>query len=207
MSPRSLLQQAIHSLASKPLASVGFMLSTRPLQFLRSRGELIDFVNFALVSNKSGDLCQFTSSWSVSSKRFATMYEAKWGQPSESAMIASSQDWLLQGWPRSSLGFRVPEEPDGCAREMQEFVESAKLVGIPFLDSITTFENAAEFWLERNANVELCADLLVFAGQSARAQRLVEASLIEIEQRNYSGKNVALAYFNRMHSRLFAGEA
>lgn len=135
------------------------------------------------------------------------MYEAKWGKHPESTIIAGSQDWLLQGWPRSSLGFRVPEEPDGCAREMQEFVEAAKLVGIPFLNSITSFEKAAEFWLERNANVELCADLLVLAGQSPRARRLLEASLTEIEQRNYSGKTVTHAYFKQIHSRLFAGEA
>ena len=139
---------------------------------------------------------------SVESKSYVILYERAWGAKPADRLIAVCQDWNLSGWPRSSLGFRLLDDPERCEREMREFYEGAALVGIPFLERINSLQDAAAYCVENGGSPHTAAELLFLSGQPERAVQLVETSIAEVERRDLSGKVVVLNQLNLLRTRL-----
>ena len=136
MSPRQLLSREVQRRLAPRLMSAGFQFSPGRLEFRRTRCEFIDTVRLNIAKGCEPDTCQFTSAWVVESPCFAVQHERAWGYAPDDTIICVIQDWLLCGWPRSSLGFRLLDDEKRCEAEMREFYEGASLVGIPFLERV-----------------------------------------------------------------------
>jgi hypothetical protein len=203
MRPQTFLRNVFESKALADFERMGFSFDLRKMELRRERDQFIDKVAFIIDGRSDSDTCRFTTFWSVESERFLVDHERVCGFRPESALIAGSQDWLLRGWPRSALGFHLLNTPERVTHEMRELSEGAKLVGAKFLESITSFERAAESWLENGLRTDLTCALLIIAGQADRARRILDATIAEIDRRNLSGKAVALAQFRKTHALYF----
>ncbi len=206
MSSRTLLSRELRERLAPRLRSANFSFSAARLEFRRARGEFRDVVRFTMRPGSEADACQFTSTWFVESASYAALYAKVWRHVPAERVVAVRQDWHLRGWPRSSLGFSLMADSQRCAEEMQEFYESAILVGVPFLERVDSLKSAAEIALE-GEHTYSAAELLALSGQHERAMRLVDASIVEVERRSLSGSAVALRGLKELRARLAAARA
>jgi hypothetical protein len=196
-----LLSRELQHRIAPRLADCGFSFSMRRIEFARERGRFRDVVRFNVIDRSSVDACQLTSSWWIESQLYVERHREAWKQDPTDAVVAVSNDWLLPGWPRSSLGFRLMNEPEVCKAEMDAFYEGTRLVALPFLASVASLQSAAERALESEQTYR-AAELLALSGQHARAVLLVDACVVEVGRRNLSGREVALRELRELRARL-----
>jgi hypothetical protein len=200
MTPKALLAQNVENEIVGPLESTGFRYNRRAFTLTRVRGDFTDEVSFTISNSSEVDDCQFTTAWAVKSAEFVKWHEQRWGAGSAERLVVITNDWLIRGWPRSS-GFRLLNDKARDAGEMHELLEAMKLVGIPFLNSISSLEAAAEFWLERDLRTDLCCALLVKTNQADRAHRLLQSTILEVERRNLQSRHFVVPQLMELKER------
>ena len=175
MDPKSLLLASLREQVTPSMLRLGFTLVPSRPAFTRKTGDVIHEVSFGRSRHNGADRCSFWSAWAVRSPELRSWYTAFVGQPPQDQYLVVTNDWLLEGWPRSPIGFSLTSDEAHNASEMDAFLQGGIQVGIPFLEQNSTTESAVAFWQKRGLRTDRVVELLLMSGQEDRARSIVGA--------------------------------
>ena len=174
MKPRDLLKKYLVNNVAPLVQPLGFKYSASQLHFSRSYQGTRQTFHFALSKWNYENSCTFWTIWGVTSKFYANWYKKQWGEFPVNNALGGDLDFQIVGWEGEQLvsNFHLSNvETD--KNEIERLIKNILQVGIPFLESISTWEGAAEHILANNFEYHRAADFLTIAGKHERAKEVL----------------------------------
>ena len=174
MKPRDLLLLRIRENLLGPLESRGFRFAPSGPRFSRKVGHARQVFGFSLSKWNQDDDASFWTLWSVTSPEYTKWHLAQWGARPANNSLGGLADWNIPGWSFKPGPLRRIRHRESDADEMTGLLRDIEQAGLPFLDSISTWEGAAE-WVRGGQgilfpNFGKAADFLLIAAQTEQAR-------------------------------------
>lgn len=196
MKPKDHLRNQIEAQLVKRFHDIDFRYSPSQLKFSRKVGEFVQQFSFTLSHYSTIETIVFWTSWGVRSPAFAKWRKEMWDDANSDFWIAGSNDWLLPGWSSKTSG---REMGLGNGREvLATFWSDADAVGIPFLNQLTSYRGAAEFWLDSGWHFYDASYLFYRQGDLDSVRATLEAGITKFE----GGAQDTLGELPRLRARM-----
>ncbi len=143
MKPRDIMLTRIQQFLCAPLAELGFKFTRSKMVFWRIAGIAKQQVEFQLDRYNSEDECTFWTNWRTRWPGYSEWHERHFNQP-ESDFLGYFAEWNIPGWSRKFADRACLHNDAADDSVMQRLLNDFLVVGIPFLESISTLEGAAE---------------------------------------------------------------
>lgn len=182
MKPRDLLKKNLLRNVAPVVEPLGFNYSPSQLHFSRNHHGTRQTFRFALSKWNFDDRCTFWSIWGVTSKSYANWYGKLWSEPPVNNALGGDLDCNLSGWEFGEDHYFHLYNIEADKDEIDRLIKNILLVGIPFLDRVSTWEGAAEHLLEHKFMYHRVADFLTIAGKPERAKDVLLEGIKQYEE-------------------------
>ena len=196
MKPRDLLLWRIEEFIFPVMEDHGFKFAKSGMYFRRRVGEFAHRIDFFSSHRNEDDHCSFQTGRGIESPTYRAWYEKTWAKKSNlGSTVFALIDNGIPGW----RDIREPEQP----RRLRHFFRSRKTmpishtlrnrpadeivmgmlqnafttVGIPFLEKMSSWEAAAEYYKDNMGYWPHVCDLYMIAGQEDKARHFLEQCL------------------------------
>lgn len=175
MKPKDLISINIEKTLLEPLTQIGFTFSKSTLTFKRKINEFVQTITFHLNKYNQENVCaEFWTSFGVSSKEYSKWYLAEFGKKPINISLGGELDWNIKDWEFAIINnkrethFQIIDEKE---REyvLEVFKKNILNIGIPYLDNLTNWENAAYNLVENEWFHEKASDFFMIAGNNEKA--------------------------------------
>lgn len=183
MKPRELIINSIEQTLVEPLGKLGFKFSKSTLTFKRKQKEFLQTIRFQLNRHNEEHTCaEFWTSYSVSSKEYSRWYQAAFGTEDSNDHLNTEMDWNIEGMTfpvidnKQELHFQVIE---AAHREqvLNILKENIIHIGIPYLNRLSDWENAAQDLLDKDWFHDKAADFFLIAKNKEKARLALQQGL------------------------------
>ncbi len=183
MKPRDILLMRIQQYLCAPLGELGFKFTRAKLLFSRKVGIATQEMRFQLDRWNSENNCAFWTNWSARSTAYAEWHEQHFQTPPDHPSLGGStigyeQDHNIPGWSPRFGDRACMHNDDNDTAVMQRLYDNIVRAGIPYLDSISSYEKTAE---QCTANKDWVAatDNFLLAGDRDRARETLLKGISE----------------------------
>jgi hypothetical protein len=171
MKPRDLLLLRIQGYLCAPLQSLGFKFARSKMVFSRVSGIAKQKIAFQLSHWNSEDDCTFWTNWSAHWPGYPEWHERHFNQPQDD-LLCDLQEQNIREWSHRFAGRACLHNRADDAAVMQMVLNDFLNAGIPYLDSISSLEGAAEQILALNTflpSFRKATDFFLMSGNQERA--------------------------------------
>src|SRR6266540_6767938 len=182
MKPKDLLKKYLIGDVAPVVEPHGFKYSPSQLHFSRQHQGARQNIRFALSKWNSKDRCTFWSIWGVTSKSYASWYEQQWGELPVNNALGGDLDCNLVGWKRGQDHYFHLYNVEVDKYEIERLIKNILQVGIPFLNRLSTWDGAAEHFLEHKFMYHRAADFLTIAGKHEQAKDVLLEGIKQYEE-------------------------
>ena len=182
MKPRDLLNKYLLRDVVPMVEPLGFNYSMTQLHFSRKSQGTRQTFRFALSKWNSEDQCTFWTVWGVTSKVYASWYQKEWGEVPVNDALGGDMDWNLIGWNGGQAHHFHLHNTEADKDEIERLIENILQVGIPFLERISTWEGAAQHFIEHRFMYHRAADFLIIAGKPVQAKAVLLEGMKQYEE-------------------------
>ena len=179
MKPRDILLMRTQQYLCAPLAEFGFTFARSKLTFSRRVGIVTQKMWFQLDRWNSEDECSFWTHWLAESTAYLEWHEQHFETRPDYPMLGCEEDHNIPGWSTRFGDRACLHNDDNDAVVMQRLLDDCVRVGIPFLDSISSYEKAAEQRVKEKDWVA-ATDYFLLAGERDRAGETLLKGISEI---------------------------
>ena len=181
MKPRDLLKKYLIGDVAPLVQAFGFKYSASQLHFSRKNQNTRQVFSFSLSKWISEDCCTFWTMWGVTSKSYANWHKEQWGEFPVNNALGGDLDSNITGWERGQDHYFHVYNNEANKNQIERLVKNILQVGIPFLDSVSTWEGAAEYFLKNKFMYHRAADFLTIAGKYEQARAILLEGLKQYE--------------------------
>jgi hypothetical protein len=143
-SPKDILRDLVVAEIAPALASLGFSFSPGAIRFSRKAADARQVVDFSLNQRNQTDSIHFWTIWRAHAPGYVKWMERQWGGPRPNDELGGCSDGNLPGFrPRGGDQFDL-SDPGARIAEMGLLRTSMLAIGVPFVDSISTYRGAAD---------------------------------------------------------------
>lgn len=175
MNPKDLIRNSIENTLLKPLTEIGFTFSKSSLTFKRKVNEFVQIISFQLNRNNEENVCaEFWTSFGVSSNLYSKWYKKEFEENPINNNLVSSMDWNITGWDfpviddKKELHFQIINEKER-ANVLNVLKNNILNIGIPYLDNLSNWENAANKLIQDKWFHYKACDFFLIAGNNEKA--------------------------------------
>ena len=179
--PRELITTSITETLLEPLTQSGFIFSKSSLTFKRNSGDFTQAITFQLNRhNETGISAEFWTIWSITSKAYSKWYKANYGTKPLNDHVFTEPDWNIENWEfpvinnKQEYHFQIIEEMQRL-KVLTLLKNNIFNIGIPLLNHLSSWENAANNLLSKNSDHHKASDFFQLAGNP-------EKSLLALQQ-------------------------
>lgn len=183
MKPRELIINSIEQTLVEPLSKLGFTFSKSTLTFKRKLKEFVQTISFQLNRHNEENTCaEFWTSYSVSSKEYSRWHKAEFGTEDTNDHLSSEMDWNIKGMAFpvidniQELHFQIIAESHR-EKVLGILKENVINVGIPYLDRLSNWENAAHDLVDKDWFHDKAADFFLIASNKEKARWALQQGL------------------------------
>ena len=199
MKPKDLVTLRVREHVLARFEARGFRFSASKLRFSRSVGQTRQYIEISLSKwNREND-ASFWSMWGATASYYAEWHLAQWGKSPANNVLGGVSDWNIPGWTRSATQNFHLVATKADAVEMGEFVRNAEGPGLQYLDSISTWEGAAQRLREKRSMFDRAADFYLIA---ERPNEALSALLEGIETFEVQRRPDNFSELPGLHARL-----
>lgn len=142
-SPKEILSDLVAAEIAPTLAPLGFSYSPSAIRFSRKVADARQVIDFSLNQRNDRRSIHFWTVWRAHARGYVKWMDRAWGGPRSNDELGGSSDGNLPGFrPRGGDQFDL-SDPAGGIAEMGRLRASMLAVGLPFLESISTYRGAA----------------------------------------------------------------
>lgn len=189
MKPRELITTNIEMTLLEPLAQMGFTFSKSLLTFKRKINGFVQTIYFQLNRYNEADVCaEFWTSFGVSSKIYSKWHKDEFGEEPINDSLVGVMDWNINGWEfpiidkKRELHFQIIDENER-EKVLTVLKQNFLNIGIPYLDKLSNWENAAYALVENECSHYKACDFFLIAGNRDQALWALEQGLDYWERR------------------------
>lgn len=162
---------------------MGFKFSKSTLTFKRKMNGFVQIINFQLNRYNEEHVCaEFWTSFGVSSKIYSKWHKNEFGEEPINDSLGGAMDWNIKGWEfpiidnKRELHFQIIDENE---REnvLTVLKQNFLNIGIPYLDKLSNWENAAYALVENECSHYKASDFFLIAGNRDQALWALEQGL------------------------------
>lgn len=183
MKPKDLITKSIEETLAEPLAEIGFSFSKNTLTFKRKVDEFVQTIHFQCNKYNPENVCaEFWTSFGVSSNKYSKWYKTEFGKKPVNDSLGGSMDWNIKDWEfpiingNRELHFQIIDENERT-NVLQLLKNNILNLGIPFLNNISNWENAAYKIVEKDWFHEIACDFFLIAGNKEKALWALEQGI------------------------------
>ncbi|CAH0289502.1 hypothetical protein SRABI04_04298 [Chryseobacterium sp. Bi04] len=167
----------------EPLTQIGFTFSKSTLIFKRKINGFVQTINFQLNRYNQEYVCaEFWTSFGVSSNVYSKWHKEEFCEKPINDSLGGAMDWNIKGWEfpiidnKRELHFQIIDENE---REnvMTVLKKNFLNIGIPYLDRLSNWENAANEIVESECSHYKACDFFLIAGLRDKALWALEQGL------------------------------
>ena len=196
MKPRDLLLWRIEEFIFPIMEDHGFKFAKSGMYFRRRVGEFAHRIDFFSSYKNEEDRCGFQTGWSIESPTYRAWYQKTWGKKSnQGSTVFALIDNGIPGW----RDIREPRQPQRLQRYLRRskkmpishtlvngpadeivmgMLQTAfTTVGIPYLEKMSAWDAAAEYYKDTMGYWPHVCDLYMIAGEDDKARRFLEQCL------------------------------
>ena len=177
MKPRDILARRIEQDLRAELEAVGFSWAASKLTFRRTVGGMAQKIAFSLDKWNSDDNCAFWTMWSVSSAEYSRWHRMQFGEKPVNDVLAGLGDWKIPGWTLSDGNMERLRNARSDAAVMQQLKGNVFHVGIPFIQSVSSWRGAAERLLSERSFYVRAVDFFLLASEHERAREALALAM------------------------------
>ena len=182
MKPRDLLKRYLTGEVMSVVEPLGFKYSISKLHFSRKHQNTRQVFSFSLSKWNSEDRCTFWTMWGVTSKSYANWHKEQWGELPVNNALGGDLDCNIANWSRGQDHYFHLYNDESDKNEIERLIKNILQVGIPFLERVSTWEGAAEHFLEHKFMYHRAADFLTITGKHARAKDVLLEGMKQYEE-------------------------
>jgi hypothetical protein len=187
MTPKEIVQSAFEGQVSPILASHGFGYVRSQFAFKRKIDAFTQTISVTLSHMNTSDHIQFWSAFNVTSPRYNSWRKTQ-GLDRFEGHLGGCMDWNIPGWrPEGdhSTSFNF-SEPGLRPRVLKDWVDRCLAAGIPFLDSLSSWEGLGNDLLRWRWHWGRAADFFVIADRPDKAVSALRAGIENLEAQDFS---------------------
>src|SRR5690554_3152231 len=176
MKPKELIILNIEEFLLEPLTEKGFKFSKSSLTFKRVQNEFIQTIDFQLNRYNQEDICAefWCSSLGVSSKFYTSWYKTQYGEEPVNNSLGGAADWNIKNWKFPVIDGRQENHyqiinPDHRFAVMSLLKNNILELGLPFLENLSNWENAALKLIENDWFHSKACDFYLIANNKEKA--------------------------------------
>ncbi|MET3028355.1 DUF4304 domain-containing protein [Flavobacterium sp. UW10123] len=175
MKPKDLILASIEKTLLDPLEQIGFTFSKNSLTFKRKVKDFVQTIHFQSNRNNQENVCvEFWTSFGVSSQKYSKWHQIEFGEIPVNNSVGGAMDWNIKNWEfpiindKRELHFQIVHEKE---RENVLTVLKNNIlnIGIPFLDTLSNWENAGNKLIEEKWFHYKACDFFLIAGNNEKA--------------------------------------
>jgi len=183
--PKEILKELVNAEIVPALAPLGFSYSPGAIRFSRKAADARQVIDFSLNQRNDRESIHFWTVWRAHAPGYVKWMERQWGGPRPNDELGGSSDGNLPGFrPRGGDQFDL-SDPAARIAEMGRLRASMLSVGLPFLDSISTYRGAAGRICEDHETGRFTSsflypkavDFYLIAGERERAERALRRAM------------------------------
>jgi Domain of unknown function (DUF4304) len=181
MKPRDLLKKYLLSDVVPAVESLGFKYSASQLHFARKNQNTRQVFSFSLSKWNSENRCTFWTMWRVTSTSYANWHKEQWGEFPVNNALGGDLDCNISNWERGKDHYFHLYNNEADKNEIERLIKNILQVGVPFLESVSTWEGAAEHFLAHKFMYHRVADFFIIAGKPERAKDVLLEGIKQYE--------------------------
>lgn len=175
MKPRELITTNIEMILLEPLSQMGFKFSKSTLTFKRKINGFLQSIYFQLNRHNDAYVCaEFWTSFGVSSTRYSNWHQEEFGAEPIDDSLGGAMDWNIKGWEfpiidnKRELHFQIIDV-NKREKVLSVLKQNFLNIGIPYLDKLSNWENAAYALVENECSHYKACDFFLIAGNRDQA--------------------------------------
>lgn len=189
MKPKDLITLSIEKTLLEPLTQIGFTFSKSTLTFKRKVNEFIQTIHFQSNRyNQENVSVEFFPSFRVYSKKYSQWHKTEFGENLIANGIGGEMSWNIKDWKlpmndgKIDFYFQIVNEKQ--RENVLTLLKNNILnIGIPFLNNLSNWENAAYKIVEADWFHYKACDFFLIAGNNEKALWALEEG-IDFWERN-----------------------
>ena len=182
MTPKQVVKEEIERVILPVLSPHGFRFAPSHMKLSRKCSYATQTIDVCLNRYNTAASIDFWTVWAAHSPEYARWYKQRWGVKPENTGMGGCSDWNIPGWSYPPPGYHFDlSEPAGRNAVMQAFLDNIQRLGIPYLESISTWQGAAETLLKERWMYGKAADFFMIAGKSEHARQALEVGIRTFE--------------------------
>ena len=185
MTPKQILHAAFEATVTPRLARLGFRFVPSRFAYKRQVGELTQRIRISPSQRNTRYSMRFNSAFNVVSPAY-NRWRARRGQEPKPNYIAGCVDWNVPGWDTGGELFFDFTRRLTRRRVVRGWLRLCLDVGIPYLDSLSSWPGAAADLVRQRWHWDRAADYLEIAGDPEGAIRALEAGIETLEGYDFS---------------------
>lgn len=187
MTPKDILQTAFEAVISPHLDEHGFTYARSQFGYRRKVGVFTQHISVTLSHHNTQQSITFWSAFNVDSAEY-NKWRKQRGLEKFNGYLGGCMDWNIPGWRepgdfRTSFDFSEPEQREPT---LSDWLRRCLSSGIPYLDSLSTWEGLANDLLRRNCYWGRAADFFIIAGATEKAVAALQAGNEFLLKQDYS---------------------
>jgi hypothetical protein len=186
VAPKEILRNGFEAAVSPELARLGFEFSKSRFEYRRKVGVFVQQISIILNQRNTLQHVSFWSAFNVLAPDYAKWLE-KMGRPQNEIRFAGAMDWNIPGWGRPGGGaahdFAKAAERDSA---VEAWLQRCVSIGIPFLDSISSWEGLADNLVNDRRDWDIASDFCLIGGNVAKAVRVLNAGIEYLQKEDFS---------------------
>ena len=171
--PKDLLLKQLKVYYLPFMEPLGFRFAKSNLRLSRKYDEVTQIIQFSLDEYNSANECTFWTMWSTQSTQYGKWYEQTWGRKPPNIALGGISDWNITVWSRGVAEHFHLNGTKSDSQEIACLIENTQAHGLPFLQRISDYKTAAECLVEERWMYDKTTDLLMTAGDEARAREVL----------------------------------
>ncbi|QSW91473.1 DUF4304 domain-containing protein [Flavobacterium endoglycinae] len=175
MKPKDLITISIEKTLLTSLAEIGFKFSKSNLTFKRKVDDFVQTIHFQLNRhNQENVSAEFWTSFGVSSKKYSKWHQTEFGESAINDSLGGAMDWNIKDWEFPIINGKKESHFQIINQKERETVlktlkDNILNIGIPFLDNLSNWENAAYKIVEEGWFHSKACDFFLIAGNNEKA--------------------------------------
>lgn len=187
MTPKETLQAAFEAVISSHLQERGFSYLRSQFAYQRKVGLFTQHISVTLSHQNTQQSITFWSAFNLTSPEY-NKWRKQQGLEKFHGYLGGCTDWNIPGW-REPGDFRTSfdfSEPDQRESVLTDWLRRCLSSGIPYLDSLSTWEGLANDLLRWGWHWGRAADFFLIAGRSEKAVAALHAGIGFLLKHDYS---------------------
>jgi hypothetical protein len=187
MTPKEILLSLFDDQVTPWLEAKGFRFLRSRFCYKRKRDAFTQEISVSPNPKNSAQLMVFNSAftvWSLAYNRWLRRQE----RPISNGWVGGCADWNIPGWRQSSDDALDIDFTDPGVRYavIDQWKSKCERAGLPFLESLSSWEGAAEDLLRLGLHWDQAADFFLIGGNTGRAIEALEKGIQSLRKQDFS---------------------